>query len=239
MRVRDDPLNPDPAFADLYAALPEPDDLWPWLEWCRAADPPVLYLGIGAGRMGAPLHRAGVDLVGVDAHPGMLAHLRRRIPGIKAHHALIETLDLGRRFDLVIGPSGILASDVNLVAAVRHIRPVGRVGMELMNPHWLVGSAHRGVRLKPVPDGSTVLEVDYRLPDGSTVVQVVEGWRPAPGPEDVDERLGRFGLKLLWMGGTPGLRLEDSPTYYVIARKSRVSATGRARRVPSVHEIEG
>lgn len=228
MVVRDDPLNPDPAFAELYAALPEPDDLWPWLEWCRAAKPPVLYLGIGTGRIGAPLYRAGVDLIGVDAHPGMLGYLRCRIPGIEAHLALIETLDLGRRFDLVMGPSGILAADVNLATAVRHLRPGGLVGMELMNPHWLVGSAHDGVRLNPTPDGSTLLEVDYRLPDGSVVVQVVEGWHPGPAPEDAEDRLEQFGLKLLWMGGEAGHGLQDSPTYYVLAGVATPSCRGPA-----------
>ncbi|HYM97999.1 MAG TPA: hypothetical protein VET26_11915, partial [Candidatus Sulfotelmatobacter sp.] len=75
MTVRDDPHDPDPRFADLYASLPEADDLWPWLDWCLDADQPVLYLGVGAGRLAAPLHRAGIELVGVDAHPGMLEHL--------------------------------------------------------------------------------------------------------------------------------------------------------------------
>src|SRR5204862_278907 len=72
-RVRDDPHRPDPGFADLYAALPEAEDLWPWLDWCREAKGPVLYLGIGAGRLAAPLLREGIQFVGVDAHPGMLA----------------------------------------------------------------------------------------------------------------------------------------------------------------------
>ena len=217
MKVRDDPLHPDPAFADLYAALPEPEDLWPWLEWCRAAAPPVLYLGIGAGRLAAPLQRAGIQIVGVDAHPGMLAHLRRRVSGVEAHEALIETLELGRTFDLVMGPSSILMTDVNLAAAVRHVAPGGRVGMELMNPHWLLNGAHEGVRLQP-----SVMEIDYRLPDGSVVTQVVEhGDEPGPWPEAAEERLERFGLRLQWMGGLPGAELQDSSTYYVLGVRPR------------------
>lgn len=216
MTVRDDPHDPDPRFADLYASLPEADDLWPWLDWCLDADQPVLYLGVGAGRLAAPLHRAGIELVAVDAHPGMLEHLGRRIPGIQAHQALIETLDLGRRYDLVIGPSSILTSDANLAAAVRHIRPGGRVGMELMNPNWLSSTPHEGVRLKPMADGSTALEVDYRLRDGSIVVQLVEGWRPGPRPENARARLAQFGLELLWLGPRPDENLDGSPTYYVL-----------------------
>jgi trans-aconitate methyltransferase len=171
-----------------------------------------LYLGIGAGRLAVPLHRRGIEIVGVDAHPGMLVHLRRRVPGITAHQALIETLRLRRRFGLVIGPSSILSTDVNLATAARHLRAGGRVGMELMNPRWLESSSHRGVRIK-----RSVMEVDYRLPDGSVVIQVVEGWRPGPAPNGARRRLKRFGLELLWMGGRPGLTLQTSPTYYVLA----------------------
>jgi hypothetical protein len=142
----------------------------------------------------------------------MLAHLRRRIPGVEVHESLIETLRLRRRFDLVIGPSSILVADANLAAAARHVRARGRIGMELMNPSWLRSTRHRGVRIK-----GSVLEVDYRLPDGSTVVQVVEGWRPGPAPAAARRRMRKFGLELLWMGGRPGVTLDRSPTYYVLA----------------------
>lgn len=212
-KVRDDPVRPDPAFAGLYAALPEADDLWPWLDWCLEAEPPVLYAGIGAGRLAAPLSRAGIELVGVDAHPGMLEHVRARIPGIELHKSLLADLALGPRFDLVIGPSSILTVDENLAAAVRHLRPGGRIGMELMNPTWLASANHDGVR---VTTGGT-LEIDYRLPDGSTVVQVVENWSPGPAPEDALDRLRRFGLDMLWLGGRPDSTLNTSPTYYVLA----------------------
>ena len=220
MRVRDDPLDPDPGFAALYAALPDEVDLVPWLGWCRSAKPPVLYLGIGTGRIAIPLHRAGIELVGVDAHPGMLEHLRKRDAGIYAHQSLITNLALERKFDLVIGPSSILAEDENLAAAVRHVRPRGRVGMELMNPHWLSSGRHDGVRLRRRPDGSSEMEVDYRLPDGSVVVQVVADVRMSPAPEDTEERLDRLGLSLVWMGAREDHDLEDSPTYFVLASLS-------------------
>ncbi len=210
MRVRDDPFHPDPGFADLYGALPYVEDPFSWLDWCRAASPPVLYLGIGAGRIAVPLQRAGIQLVGVDAHPGMLAHLHQRAPEIPTHQSLIADLELKQRFDLVIGPSSILMDDDNMAAATRHLQPRGRVGMELMNPHWLASDRHDGVRMN-----ATQMEVDYRLPDGSVVVQVVddliERW-----PEATDERLDRFGLRLVWMGSRED-ELMESPTYFVLA----------------------
>ena len=216
MRVRDDPVHPDPGFADLYAALPDADDLFPWLDWCRAAKPPVLYLGIGSGRIAIPLRRAGIELIGVDAHPGMLGHLRARAPEIPTHQSLLTDLDLGPTFDLVIGPSSILTEDENLAAAVRHLAPRGRVGMELMNPHWLAAGRHRGVRLRRQRDGSTDMEVDYRLPDGRVIVQVVDRMHMGPPPEDIETRLDVFDLSLVWMGSREG-ELTDSPTYFVLA----------------------
>src|ERR1700680_2391552 len=98
--VRDDPSIPDAGFAELYAQLPDATDLWPWLELARAAAPPVLYLGIGTGRLAVPLHAAGIDLVGVDSHPGMLARLRPRLPGTEVVESRIESLGLHRRFPI-------------------------------------------------------------------------------------------------------------------------------------------
>src|SRR5438552_16029754 len=161
MRMVDDPRRPDPAFAAAYARLPDADQIEPWLSWCRAATPPVLYLGIGAGRLAVPLAAQGVELVGVDAHPAMLEAVGRRLPGIRLHRGLIEELDLGRRFDLVIGPSSVLGSAANLRAAARHLAPGGRIGLELMNPHWLLAGDHPGVRVPERSGDHVRIEVDY------------------------------------------------------------------------------
>jgi hypothetical protein len=145
----------------------------------------------------------------------MLAHLRKRIPGIELHQTLIAELHLHRRFDLVIGPSSILTDDANLAAAARHLRPGGRVGMELMNPHWLAGGRHEGVRMS-----GRRMEVDYRLPDGSVITQVVDDVESASmAPEETETRLARHELHLEWMGGAPDHDLDESPTYFVLASK--------------------
>jgi trans-aconitate methyltransferase len=131
--VWDDSLEPDPGFAQLYASLPDATDLEPWLRWCRSVSGPVLYLGVGAGRLAVPLRAAGVQLVGVDAHPGMLAHLAARLPGVELVAARVEELELGRRFELVMAPSGILFTAARLAGAARHAARL--VGLELANPH--------------------------------------------------------------------------------------------------------
>ena len=135
--VRDDPLNPDPAFAELYTRLPDATDLWPWLDLARGAAAPVLYLGIGTGRIAVPLHRAGIELIGVDSHPAMLARLSERVPSMQLVESRIESLQLDRLFDLVMAPSNILYLVERLRGAARHVAPGGVVAIELTNPHWL------------------------------------------------------------------------------------------------------
>jgi len=224
--VRDDPLDPDPGFAELYASFPDATDLEPWLGWCREANGPVLYLGVGAGRLAAPLAAAGVDLVGVDAHPGMLERLRARRTGAELVLARIEELNLGRRFSLVIGPSGILADPPRLAVAARH--SARRVAMELMNPHWLLESQHPEVRVLETTGDTAEIEVDYpgRWTHRATVALC---W-----PEGIESLLGEAGLTLeLMRGRDPDAELTESPTYVCLARvtASRTAgATSRARR---------
>lgn len=209
--VRDDPGDPDPGFAELYASFPDATRLEPWLGWCRAAAGPVLYLGIGAGRLAVPLAAAGVELVGVDAHPGMLERLRARLPGAELVLARIEELELGHRaFPLVMGPSSILVEPARLAVAARH--SAGRVALELMNPHWLLDGEHPAVRVLAADAGRVEIEVDY--PGGWT--HRSEG-RPV-WPEDVEEFLAGAGLTLeLMRGQDPDAGLADSPTYFVLA----------------------
>jgi hypothetical protein len=209
--VQDDPENPDPGFSDLYGSLPEATELEPWLAWCRRAVPPVLYLGIGAGRLAVPLARAGVQLVGVDAHPGMLAHLRRRLPGLEAFESLIEDLDLGRRFELVIAPSNVLHTAERLRAAARHSRR--SVALELLNPHWLDAGPGPGVRVHRMDRAAAEIEVDYP-----------GGWRqratvPLVWPEQVEDLLEECGLDVeLMQAAAPEADLRSSSSFLVLAR---------------------
>jgi hypothetical protein len=224
--VRDDPLDPDPGFAELYASFPDATDLEPWLGWCREADGPVLYLGVGAGRLAVPLAAAGVELVGVDAHPGMLERLRGRLPGAELVLARIEDLDLGRRFPLVIGPSSILGDQHRLAVAARH--SARRVALELMNPHWLLEGEHPSVRVLDATDDDAEIEVDY--PGGWTHhARGALCW-----PERIESLLDGAGLALeLMRGRDPDADLDESPTYVVLARvtASRTAgATSSAKR---------
>ena len=216
--VRDDPVDPDPGFAELYAGLPDAPDLWPWLELAKQSEPPVLYLGIGAGRLAVPLYRAGIQLVGVDSHPGMLAHLRARLPDVELIRSRIEDLDLGRRFALVMVPSNILCLVERLRGAARHLAESGRFAFELTNPYWLRAGASDGVRVKRFDGNEASIEVDYRLPDDTLITQYAEV--PLIWPEEMESWLARgAGLRLERMFGRRDVALSESPSFFAVAHR--------------------
>ncbi len=215
--VRDDPSQPDPGFADLYAKLPEATDLWPWLDWAKQAAPPVLYLGIGTARLAFPLHSAGIQMVGVDAHPGMLAHARRRLPDTELIRSRIEELRLDRRFELVMVPSNILYTRARLDRAAAHVAANGRLAFELANPHWLRAGAGPGVRISQMGERFARLEIDYEVPGGGTHTQ--QARFALVWPERLEAWLARAGLALQRMLGWPDRDLTASPTFYALAGK--------------------
>jgi 2-polyprenyl-3-methyl-5-hydroxy-6-metoxy-1,4-benzoquinol methylase len=209
--VRDDPIHPDPGFAELYARLPDATDLEPWLTLARRARPPVLYLGAGAGRLAVPLHSKGIQLVLVDAHPAMVAHLRRRLPDVEVHQSLIEGLDLRQTFDLIIVPSNILCRADLLEAASAHLSPTGRLAFELTNPHWL--AAGTSPDFKVLRQDQDLAEIVVEYPDGT----IQQGEVQLVWPEEIENFLATAGLDLFRLSGPADAELDESPTFYVVA----------------------
>src|SRR5215468_2183437 len=101
----------DAALYDHYSPGIEGDVAF-YVEEARAAAPPVLELGCGTGRILIPVAEAGIELVGLDRAPAMLAVARAKLATLTAASRgriqLIEgdmrTLALGRRFGLVMVP---------------------------------------------------------------------------------------------------------------------------------------
>ncbi len=62
----------------------------------------VLDAGCGTGRVAIELARYGIDVVGVDVDPSMIAEARGRSPNLEWVEADLASLDLGRRFDVVV-----------------------------------------------------------------------------------------------------------------------------------------
>jgi hypothetical protein len=155
----------------------------------------------------------------------MLARLATRLPDVELVRGRIEELALGRRFDLVIAPSNILHTPERLAAAAAHAER--RVAFELVNPHWVHASrGAEGVRVRAAGHDRAELEVDY----GSGFTQLASVdlvW-----PEAIDAFLGPAGLQLEVMLGHEHDLLEESPSFFVLARISRRprSGSGAPRR---------
>lgn len=97
----------------------------------RIAPRTVLDAGCGTGRVAIELARRGVEVVGVDVNPSMLAVARDLAPQIPWLESDLTVLDLGRTFDVVLmagnvplfTPEGTHAALV--AACARHVGPGG------------------------------------------------------------------------------------------------------------------
>lgn len=114
----------------------------------------VLDAGCGTGRVAIELARRGIDVVGVDLDPAMLAAARRKAPALAWVEADLATVDLQRRFDVVV-----LAGNVLVFVAPGTERPV----VERMAAHLAPGGRGRLVAGFGLSSGSLSLETYDRL----------------------------------------------------------------------------
>lgn len=91
----------------------------------------VLDAGCGTGRVAIELARRGVDVVGVDVDPSMLATARRLAPELEWVDADLVELALDRTFDVVVMAGNVVlftapGAQADVVAgAARHVAPGG------------------------------------------------------------------------------------------------------------------
>ena len=91
----------------------------------------VLDAGCGTGRVAIELARRGVDVVGVDLDPPMLAEARAKAPELAWVEADLLTVDLARAFDVVATPGNVMiflhpGTERAVVANLaRHVAPGG------------------------------------------------------------------------------------------------------------------
>jgi len=91
----------------------------------------VLDAGCGTGRVTVELARRGVEVVGIDIDPGMLAAARQKAPEVAWHAADLAAVDLGRRFDAVVLAGNVMifltpGTERSVVANMAsHLAPAG------------------------------------------------------------------------------------------------------------------
>ena len=138
----------------------------------------VLELGCGAGRVTRGLVARGFPVVAVDESADMLGHAGG--PGVETVEADVFRLDLGRRFDCVLGASHLIDSPdpaqraALLAGCRRHVAADGVIILERYEPAWArapesgwgkVGDVEIDVEIHERRGDSFDATVTYRLGD--------------------------------------------------------------------------
>ncbi len=98
---------------------------------CRFSPASVLDAGCGTGRVAIELAARGIDVVGIDLDPPMLAAARAKAPQLDWIEADLCNVSLPRTFDVVAMPGNVLifvnpGTEAGVVANMaRHVCPGG------------------------------------------------------------------------------------------------------------------
>jgi SAM-dependent methyltransferase len=168
--------------ADLYdhvVPYRERPDVEFFVDAAVEAGGPVLEIGCGTGRVLIPTAGAGVDIVGLDLSPHMLAVCRQRLrleqEPVQSRVTLIQAdmrrFDLARRFALITLPFRpfqhliTVGEQMSCLECIRrHLADDGRLILDLFNPSL---DALAG----PDNDEERSEEPEFSMPDGRRVVR--------------------------------------------------------------------
>jgi SAM-dependent methyltransferase len=145
-------ITNDGCAVEFYARLPAFGEA----EIVHAAVPPgasVLELGCGTGRILRPLAALGHPVTGVDDSPAMLD----RSPDLRTVCSPIESLRLGRTFDVVLLASTMINADPGtrrgfLATVARHLRDDG-IAVFQQSPPAYFAAIERAERVRDDPGG--------------------------------------------------------------------------------------
>lgn len=126
----------------------------------------VLDAGCGTGRVAVELARRGVEVVGVDLDPSMLAQAREKSPDVEWVEADLQSLDLDRTFDVVLAAGNVMifltpGTEAEVTARLAdHVAPGGVLvcGFSLAGDHLSLADHHAhcaAAGLTPVSDLAT------------------------------------------------------------------------------------
>jgi SAM-dependent methyltransferase len=220
-RFYDDTLGTevyDPMSAAITASGPLSGDVDFYRRLAANQGGPILDVGCGTGRVAVALAADGFDVVGVDLSASMLRLAERRRAGLPAQVTArltftqgdMTSLDLGRRFRLIIAPSRVFqfmlttASQRSALRSLKaHLEPAGRLVLDLFDPllDFVVPGApfppRGGEVVHPVTENRVTWEVTDRIPDPARQL-VDEGWtyrEHGPSGEVLREETERLTLR--------------------------------------------
>jgi SAM-dependent methyltransferase len=208
-------------FYDYVVPYRDRQDVGFFVELARQSEGPVLEIGCGTGRVLIPTARAGIEIVGLDSAPSMLAVCREKLAResgeVQAKVLLVEgdmrDFGLGREFRLVtipFRPFQHLISVEDQLACLRtigrHLVAGGRLVLDLFNPslpHLADDRFLEDWNREPpfaMPDGRKVLRRHHILSrDFFRQTQDVELIHRVTYPDGREERLvSRYTMRYLF-----------------------------------------
>ena len=186
----------DAAFYDYYATGLEGDAEF-YVEEAKKAGSPVLELGCGTGRILIPVARAGLDIVGLDRAPSMLAVAREKIAALSAEirrririvEGDMRSFRLDQRFRLAMIPYRaflhLLTTEDQeraLGCIRRHLADDGRLVLNVFDPRLSTIAAHSG------PLGTSLKQTrEFVHPDTGHRVVVWDTRQYDPGRQMIEQ----------------------------------------------------
>lgn len=205
---------------DEYAAIAAVYDLWSadmtadvpfYVAEAVHGGGPVLEIGVGTGRVAAAMARAGLEVVGIDVSPSMLARARDVLASAEVGdrvtlvEADMRVFDLDRTFPLAVLPYRVFAhartvdEQLQTLTSIRdHLDPGGRIVLNVTVPHVADLSAWDGLRH----------EGQFTLPDGGSAVL----WRQAEYEPGTQQLTFHFVVDHVDDGGEVLRRVHGSST---------------------------
>jgi SAM-dependent methyltransferase len=133
----------DPILFDLENSDFEPDGPF-YLSLAQQIGGSVLELGCGTGRITIPLAQHGIDIMGLDIVPGMLARARSKAGDLPIQwiEADVRDFHLGVQFSLICAPGSVFehllerGDQEAMLACVReHLAPKGHFVIDIRFPN--------------------------------------------------------------------------------------------------------
>lgn len=150
-----------------------PGDIAFYFQEAVTANGPILEIGCGTGRVGAPIALAGLPYHGLDLSGSMLDEFRSKLIGTAyhdtpLHHSSMTDFNLAERFDLVISPFRAMAHLLTvedqlacLACVLEHLLPGGRFIFDLFSPRFDLLAKN----MRPRPHELDCETVDLRTGD--------------------------------------------------------------------------
>ncbi len=120
------------------------DDLAFWHDLTAQFGQPVLELGCGTGRVLLPLRQQGINVIGLDLEPAMLAVLKTQDPAAPVLAADLRQFHFSTLFPLILLPCNTWSiftapqRQAALNTITRHLTPGGCFCVSLPNPAILI-----------------------------------------------------------------------------------------------------